>query len=157
MLGVPANTYERRPYSAALYSTSFTLTLSLPSGFVPGARLVVGASPRALGLVGDFSYHCMFWDETAGGLTPVGPQVGTAIIRTILSTNRVDSGRFSSRCRVYRRKHTSTDPTRLLCIRPALPLTLSLPSRFAPSARHMVGDTPCALWLVGEVSCDCIF
>ena len=53
--------------------------------------------------------------------------------------------------------HASADPIRLLCIRLALPLTLSLPSRFAPSARLMVGDTPCALLLVGDFSCGCMF
>ena len=67
------------------------LTLSLPSGFVPSARLMVGVLPRALWLVGDFSRDCMFWDERGGGLTPVGPQVDTANVRTVLSTNRVDS------------------------------------------------------------------
>ena len=133
------------------------LNLSLPSGFVTSARLMVDASPRALRLVGDFSCDCMFWVERGGGLTPVGPQVDTATIRTALSTNRVDSGSLSSRCCVFRRTHASADPIRLLCIRLALPLTLCLPSRFAPSARIMVGDTPCALWLVGDFSCDCMF
>ena len=101
----------------------------------------------------------MFWDEKGGGLTgqPVGPEVYTATIRTVLSTNRVDSGRFSSRCCAVRRTHTSADPIRLLCIRLALPLTLLLPSRFAPSAKLMVGGTPCGLWLSGDFSCDCIF
>ena len=77
------------------------------------------------------------------------------IIRTALSTNRVDSGGFSTRCCAFRRTHTSADPIRLLCIRLALPWTLPLPSRCAPSARLMVGGTPCALWLVGGFSCDC--
>ena len=84
----------------------------------------------------------------------MGPQVDKATIRTVLSTNRVDSGRCSSRCCVFRRIHASADPTRLLCIRLALLLTLYLPSRCAPSARLTVGDTPCALWLVGDFSCD---
>ena len=133
------------------------LILSLPSGFVPSTKLMVGASPRALGLVKDFSCDCMFWDERGGGLAPVGPRVDTATIRTVLSTNRVDSGSFSSGCCVFRRTHTSADPIRLLCIRLALPLTLPLPLRFAPSARLTVGGTPCALWLVGGFSCDCMF
>ena len=133
------------------------LTLSLPSGFVPSTKLMVGASPRALGLVKDFSCDCMSWDERGGGLAPVGPRVDTATIRTVLSTNRVDSGSFSSGCCAFRRTHTSADPIRLLCIRLALPLTLPLPLRFAPSARLTVGGTPCALWLVGGFSCDCIF
>ena len=132
------------------------LTLSLPSGFVPSTKLVVGASPRALGLVKDFSCDCMFWDERGGGLVPVDPRVDTATTRTVLSRNRVDSGSFGSGCCAFRRTHTSADPIRLLCIRLALPLTLPLPLRFAPSARLTVGGTPCALWLVGDFSCDCM-
>ena len=118
---------------------------------------MVGASPRALWLVKDFSYDCMFWDERGGGLAPVDPRVDTAIIKTVLSTNRVDSGSLSYRYCAFRRTHTSADPIRLLCIRLALPLTLPLPSRFAPSARLTVGGTPCAIWLVGNFSCDCMF
>ena len=132
------------------------LTLSLPSGFVPSTKLMVGASPRALGLVKDFSCDCMFWDERGGGLVPVDPRVDTATTRTVLSTNRVDSGSFGSGCCAFRRTHTSAGPIRLLCIRLALPLTLPLPLRFAPSARLTVGGTPCALWLVGDFSCDCM-
>ena len=132
------------------------LTLSLPLGFVPSTKLMVGASPRALGLVKDFSCDCMFWDERGGGLVPVDPRVDTATTRTVLSTNRVDSGSFGSGCCAFRRTHTSADPIRLLCIRLALPLTLPLPLRFAPSARLTVGGTPCALWLVGDFSCDCM-
>ena len=132
------------------------LTLSLPSGFVPSTKLMVGASPRALGLVKDFSCDCMFWDERGGGLVPVDPRVDTVTTRTVLSTNRVDSGSFGSGCCAFRRTHTSADPIRLLCIRLALPLTLPLPLRFAPSARLTVGGTPCALWLVGDFSCDCM-
>ena len=132
------------------------LTLSLPSGFVPSTKLMVGASPRALGLVKDFSCDCMFWDERGGGLVPVDLRVDTATTRTVLSTNRVDSGSFGSGCCAFRRTHTSADPIRLLCIRLALPLTLPLPLRFAPSARLTVGGTPCALWLVGDFSCDCL-
>ena len=132
------------------------LTLSLPSGFVPSTKLMVGASPHALGLVKDFSCDCMFWDERGGGLVPVDPRVDTATTRTVLSTNRVDSGSFGSGCCAFRRTHTSADPIRLLCIRLALPLTLPLPLRFAPSARLTVGGIPCALWLVGDFSCDCM-
>ena len=132
------------------------LTLSLPSGFVPSTKLMVGASPRALGLVKDFSCDCMFWDERGGGLVPVDPRVDTATTRTVLSTNRVNSGSFGSGCCAFRRTHTSADPIRLLCIRLALPLTLPLSLRFAPSARLTVGGTPCALWLVGDFSCDCM-
>ena len=153
----------RRTYTSAdpirlfFIRLALPLTFTLPSKFVPNARLMIGALPRALGLVGGFSCDCMFWDDRGGGLTSVGPEVDTSTIKTALSTNRVDSGSFSSRCRMFRRTHVSADPIRLLCIRLALLLTLSLPSRFAPSARLMVGDTPCALWLVGDFSCDCMF
>ena len=133
------------------------LTLSIPSALVPSTKLMVGASSRALGLVKDVSCDCMFWDERGGGLAPVGPRVNTATIRTVLSTNRVDSGSFSTRCCAFRRTHTSADPIRLLCIRLALPFTLPSPSRFAPIARRTAGGTPCALWLVGDFSCDCMF
>ena len=76
-------------------------------------------------------------------------RVDTETIATILSTNCVDSRSSSSRFWAFRRTHTSTDPIRLLCIRLALPLTLSLPSGFAPSARLMVGVPPRTLWLAG--------
>ena len=99
--------------------------------------------------VKDFSCDCMFWGERGGGFAPVGPQVNTATIRIVLRTNRVNSGSFSSRCCAFQRTHTSADPIRLLCTRLALPLTLSLPSRFAPSARLTVDGLPCALWLAG--------
>ena len=133
------------------------LTLPLPSGLVPSTKLMVGASPRALGLAKDFSCDCMSWDERGGGLAPVGPRVNTATIRTVLSTNRMDSGNFSSRCCAFRRTHTSADPIRLLCIRLALPFIFPSTSRFAPSARLTVCGTPCALWLVEDFSCDCMF
>ena len=81
-------------------------------------------------------------------------QKTTAAIMTVLSTNHVGSRSFSSRGCAFRRTHTSTDPIWLLGIRLALPLSLSLPSGFAPSARLMVGGTPCALRLVGDFSCD---
>ena len=133
------------------------LNLYLPSGVVPSANLMVGASPRALGVVRDFSCDCMFWDERGGGLAPVGPQVDKATNRTGLSTTRVDSGSFSSRCCAFRHTHTNADLIRLLCTRLDLPLTLSLLSRFEPRARLMVGGTHFALWLVGDFSCDGIF
>ena len=136
------------------------LALSLPSGFTPSARLMVCVSSRAMWLAGDFSRDCMFWDEKGGGLTgqSVVPQVDTATIRTVLNKNRVDSTSFSStRCWTFRRTHTSVDPVRLLCIRIALPWTISLPSGCMPSTRLMVGASPRALELVGEFSCDCRF
>ena len=130
------------------------LTLSLPSGFVPSTKLMVGASPCALRLVKDFSCDYMFWDDRGGGLAgqPMGPQVDTANIRTVLSTHHVDS-----RCSAFRRTHPSADPIRLLSIRLALPLTLSLPSGFVPSTKLMVGASPRALGLVKDFSCDCMF
>ena len=101
----------------------------------------------------------MFWDDRGGGLTgqPMGPQVDTANMRTVLSTNHVDSRSFSSRCWAFRRTHPSADPIRLLGIRLALPLTLSLPSGFVPSTTLMVGASPRALGLVKDCSCDCMF
>ena len=99
----------------------------------------------------------MFWDEREQGLTPVSPQVHTATIRPVLSTNRIDLGSFCSRCCAFRRTHTSTDPIRLLCIRLTLPLTLPLPSGFVPSARLVACASPRALWLVCYFPCVCIF
>ena len=83
---------------------------------------------------GDFSCDCMFWGERGGGYTrqPVVPSVDKAIMTTVLSTHRV------VRSCAFRRTNTSTDPIRLLCVRPTLPLTLSLPSRFAPGTKLMV-------------------
>ena len=79
---------------------ALTLTLSRPPGFASCARLMVCVSPWALRLVGDFECDCMFWDDRGGGLAgqPMGPQVYTANIRTVLSTNHVDSRSFSSIC-----------------------------------------------------------
>ena len=127
------------------------LTLSLPSPFAPSTRLMVGDTPSTLWLVGDFSYDCMLWEKGGGGLTRqlVGPPVGTATMTAVTSADRMDLGSFSSRCCTFRHTHTSADPIRLLCIRLALPLTLSLPSRVAPSARLTVGVSPRALWLAG--------
>ena len=125
---------------------ALTLTLSRPPGFASCARLTVCALPWALQLVVDFSCDCMFWDDRGGGLAgQLGPQVDAANIRTVLSTNHVDSRSFSSRCWAFRRTHPSADPIRLLDIRLALPLTLSLPSGFVPSTKLMVGASPRAL------------
>ena len=131
---------------------ALTLTLSLPPRFSPSARLMVCVSPRTLWLYctkGAFLCDFTFWDERGGGLArqPVGPLADTSTITTVMSTNHVHSGGFSARCCAFRRAHTSEDPIRMLCIRPALPLTLSLPSRFAPSERLTVGVRPRALWL----------
>ena len=139
--------------------SALTLTHSRPSRFVPSAKLMIGASPRAPWFVWVFSCDHVFWDERGGRLTEqsVGPQVDTETITTVLSTNRVDSRSFNSRFCAFRRTHASADPIRLLCIRLALPLTLSLPSGFAPSARLMVCVSPRSLWLVGDFSCDHMF
>ena len=77
------------------------------------------------------------------------PPVGTTTMTAVMSTHRVDLGSFSSPYCTFRQTHTSADPIRLLCIRLALTLTLSLPSRLAPSARLTVGVPPRALWLAG--------
>ena len=138
---------------------ALTLTLSRPPGFASCVRLMVCVSPWALRLVGNFSCDCMFWDDRGGGLPgqPMGPQVDTANIRTVLSTNHVDLRSFSPRCWAFRRTHPSADPIRLLCIRLALPSTLSLPSKSMPSTQLMVGASPRALGLVKGFSCDCMF
>ena len=101
---------------------------------------------------------CRF-DERGGGVTrqPVGPLADTATITTAMSTNRADTGSFSSRCGAFQRRHKSADPIRLLCTRLALPLTVSLPSRFTPSARLMFDVSPRALWLADKFSCHCMF
>ena len=135
------------------------LTLSLPLQFAPSARVVAYVSTRALWLVEDFWYDCMFWDEMGGELSrqPVSLSGDTATITTVVtSKDRVDSGRFGSRCCAFRRTRKSADPIRLLCIRLALTLTLYLLSRFAPSARVGAFVSPRALWLAGDSSCDCI-
>ena len=110
-------------------------------------------------LAGDFSCDLMFWGERGEGYTRqlLGPSVDTAIMTTVLSTNRADPRSFSSHSCAFWRTHTSTDPIRLLCIRLDLPLTLSLPSRFAPGTKLMVGVSPRAPWLAGTFSRDCTF
>ena len=127
-------------------------TLTLPSRFVPGTKLMVGVSPWAPWLAGDFSRDCAFWDCRGAVLIinrqPVGPLVSTAAITTATGINHVDSGRFSSRCCTFRRPHTSADPIRILCVRLALTLTLSRPPGFASCARLMVCVLPWALRLV---------
>ena len=155
----------RRTYTSAdpiripCIRLALILTLSRPPGFASCARRMVCVSPWALRPVGDFSFDCMFWDDRGGGLTgqPMDPQVDTANIRTVLSTNHVDSRTFSSRCWAFRRTHPSADPIRLLGIRLALPLPLSLPSAFVLSPKLMVGASPRALGLVKDFSCDCLF
>ena len=135
------------------------LTLSLPSRFAPSSKLMVGVPPRTLRLAGAFLCDCTFWDYRGGGLTrqPMGPPVNTAAITTATSINHVNSGSFSSRCWTFRRTHASADPIRILCIRLALTLTLSPPTRFVPSARLMVGASPRTPWFVWNFSCDCMF
>ena len=139
----------------------YTHTHSLPSRFAPGTKLMVAVSPRAPWFAGAFSRDCTFLGCRGGVLTinrqPVGPLVSTAAITTATVINHVDSGSFSSRCCTLRRTHTSADPIRILCIRLALTLTLSRPPGFASCARLMVCVSPCALWVVGDFSCDCMF
>ena len=131
---------------------ALTMTPPRPSGLVLNARLVVCISPRGLWSLEFFSCNFIHRDERGGGLAgqPESSQVDTATIRTVLSTNRVDSRSLSSICWTFRRTHTSAGPIRLLCIRLALPLTLSLPSGFVPSARLLVCVSSQALWLAGD-------
>ena len=134
------------PYLATLYPTSFTPE-SLNVLTICTQRNSHGLClPRLLWFVGNFSCDCIFRDEMGGRLTgqPVGPQVDVASI-TPASTNCVESGSFSSKRCAFRRTHTSAEPIRLGCIRLALPLTLSLPSRFALSARLVACVSPRAL------------
>ena len=132
-------------------------TIAIETAVANSSRCAVPqqASRRA----GYFSCDCMFRGERGGRHTrqPVGPSVDTAIMTTVLSTTREDSKSFSSRSCAFRRTNTSTDPIRLLCIRLALPLTLSLPSRFAPGTKLMVGVSPWAPWLAGAFSRNCTF
>ncbi|CAN0047841.1 unnamed protein product [Ascophyllum nodosum] len=65
-----------------------------------------------------------------------------------MSAKRVDWGSFSSRSCAFRRRHTSAE-IRLFSIRLALPLTISLLSGFAPSARLTVGVSPLPYGLRG--------
>ena len=91
-----------------------------------------------------FSCDCMLWDDRRGRLTgqPLGLLVGTATM-----TAAVMGAKVAWTCGVLvhdvvrsgvhtrgRRPYSAT-----LCIRLALPLTLSLPSRSAPSERLRVG------------------
>ena len=137
------------------------LTFSLLSRFAPGTKPMVGVSPRAQWLAGTFSRDCTFWDCRGGVLTinrqPVGPLVSTAAITRATVINHVDLGRFSSRCCMFRRTHTSANPIRILCIRLALTLTLSRPPGFSSCARLMVCVSPRAIRLLFFFSCDCMF
>ena len=130
------------------------LTLFLPSGFVLSANTWFVFHLGPYGLWGTFRVIVCFGTRGEENLhRPVDPPVDTATVRTVLSTNRMNSGSFSTRGCAFRRTRTSADPIQLLCIRLALPLTLSLPSRFVPSVRLIVDGTPCALWCSGDYSC----
>ena len=126
--------------------------LSLTSRFAPSSKFIVDVSPRALWLAGAFlCENCTFSDYRGGRFIrqPMGPPVNTAAITIATNINHVNSGSFSSRCCTFRRTHANTGPIRKLCIRLALVLTLSRPSRFVPGARLMAGATPRALiWFV---------
>ena len=125
------------------------LNLSVLSRFAPSARLMIGVSPWTLWLAEAFLWDCTFWDDRGGGLSrqPLGPLVDTLTIKTVTSANRMNLGSFCSRSCTFQRTRTSADPIRLLCARLALPLSLSLPSQFAPSARPMVCVSPWAYGL----------
>ena len=153
MLYVPAYTYGRRPYSATLCPTSFTLdSLFVLTICTQRKSHSLCSAPGPMTCEGFFVRLYILWDERGGGLNgqSVGPQVVSATITIVLRTNCVESGSLSSRCCALRRTHTSLDPIRLLCIQLPLPLTLSLPPQFVPSARLMACVSPRALWLVGD-------
>ena len=157
MLGVLAYIYEHRPYSATLYPTSFALgsflALSIcaqrktndwcfhpgPHGLCEIFRVTI-----CFGTGGEEGYLGNRWVHTDGHSKYFNS----------IEQNRMDSRSFRSRCWAFQRRYTSTDPIQLLCIRLALPLTPSLPSGFAPSARLMVCVSRRALWLAGNFSCD---
>ena len=148
MLCVSTYTHERRPYSATLYPTSFTLDSSL--------ALTIRAQRQTYGwwytlcpiwLVGEFLCDCMFWENSGVGLTT--QPVSTATMTTVTSANRGDLESFNSRCWTFRRTYTIADPNRVLCTLLALPLTLSLTSRLAPRARLTVDVPTRAFWLAG--------
>ena len=124
------------------------LTISWPLGFAPSERLVIGVSSFALWVAGTFLRDCMFLKDVRGRFNrQLGPLLNTATTTTVMSANHLDSGKFSSRCCTFRRTNTSEGPIRLVCIRVALPLTVSLPSGFAPSERLPVVIPTWALWL----------
>ena len=118
LLCIPTHTHERRLYSATLYPTNFNLDPLLVlvirgQGKPHGWCFISG--PMASG---SFSCDCTFYDERGEGFTrqPVGPLADTSTMTTVMSTNRVDSWRFSSRCCAYRRTHTSVNTIRLLSL-----------------------------------------
>ena len=131
------------------------LTLPLPSRFEPSVRLMVDGTAWTRWLSGDSSCDSWVWEKRKILLTrqPVGTPVGTTTVTVVMSANRVNLGRFSSRCCAFRCTHTRADPFQLLCIRLGLPLTLSLPLRLEPSARLTVGFPPRALWLARIFIC----
>ena len=137
------------PIQLLCIQLALPLTISLPSGFAPSARLMVDVSPYALWLAFFFSCDCMFWDEREGGLAgqPVGTLVGTPTTMTaVMSENRVDLGSFSSRCCTFHRTHRAQTLFGYC-------LSDLLPSGFAPSERLTVGVPPRALWLAGVFLC----
>ena len=148
---VTAYTHERKPYSDILYPTSFNLD-SLPA-------LTICVQRKTYGWC--FTLGPMVCVEIFVRLYVFGREGRKTHWATggpsVLGTNRVDSRSFSSRCWAFRRTHTSTDPLWLYCIRLVLPLTLSLPSGFAPGVRLTVCVSPRALWLVGDFFRDCTF
>ena len=74
-------------------------------------------------LWGIFRVTVCFGKIVEGGLTT--QPVGTAIMTTVMSANRVELEGFSSRCWTFRRTHSSAELIHVLCTRLALPLTLS--------------------------------
>ena len=64
MLDVPAYTYKRRPYSATLYPTSFTLDSLLALRICAQRKTHVWCSTSGPSVCRDFPFDCMFWDES---------------------------------------------------------------------------------------------
>ena len=149
---------QAHPIRLLFIRLALPLILPLPSRFAPSERSLWGFYPGPYVLRGIFRVTT-FWYKRGGGLPrqPVGLLVDAATLTTVVSTNCVDSGRFSSRCCALRHTQTSVDPIRLLSIRLGLPLTLFLPSRVAP-ARLMVfhlgtmayGDFSVWLYVLGR-------
>ena len=109
MLDVSVHTYERRPYSATLYPTSFTLDSLLALRICAqhktyGWCLTTG--PRAC--EGFFLWLYVLGRE-GRDLAPVGPHVDTATIRTVLAQiawNREVLARDAVRYGVHTRAQT---------------------------------------------------
>ena len=93
MLCVSAYTYGRRPPSATSYPTNFTLDFSLALTIRAQRQTYRWWYTLCRMACGDFSCDCMFWENGGGGL--ITQPVGTAVMATGVSVNRVDLESFS--------------------------------------------------------------